>query len=49
MQIMPKAVLESMFLLTDYALRTLTGFRKPLVSCESGFQKPFRKAPGRFK
>jgi hypothetical protein len=29
-----------MFGLTDLAVRTLAGFRKPLVFCELGFQKP---------
>jgi hypothetical protein len=44
MQTLLKAVPESMFRLTDFALRTLAGFRKPLVYRESGFQKPLRKA-----
>jgi hypothetical protein len=30
-----------MFQLTDLAARTLAGFRKPLVFCESGFQNRF--------
>jgi hypothetical protein len=32
-----KAILESMFQLTDSAVRTLAGFRKLLVYGESGF------------
>jgi hypothetical protein len=41
MQTLPKTVPESMFWLTDFAVRTLVGFRKPLVKCESGFRKLF--------
>ncbi len=51
MQTLPKSVPESMFLITDFAVRTLAGFRKLLVYCESvsesrfvrllaGFRKP---------
>ncbi len=49
MQTLPKAVPEYMFGLTDFALRTLAGFRKPLVYCESGFRKPLRQATGGFQ
>jgi hypothetical protein len=28
---------ESMFMLTDFAVRTLAGFRKQPVYCKSGF------------
>jgi hypothetical protein len=39
-----KAVQESLFCLTDFAVRALAGFfSKPLVYCESGFRKPLRK------
>jgi hypothetical protein len=47
-QIVPKAVPESMLRLTDFTVWTLAGFRKPLVYCESGFQKPFHQACGGF-
>jgi hypothetical protein len=40
---LPEAVSESMFRLTDLAVRTMAGFRKPLVFCESGFGKPLCK------
>jgi hypothetical protein len=43
------AVPESMFRLTDFTVRTLAGFRKPLVYSEPGFQKLFHKAPGGFQ
>jgi hypothetical protein len=36
-QILPKAITESMSQLTAFAVRTLLGFTKPLVYCESGF------------
>jgi hypothetical protein len=49
MQTLPKAVPESMFRLTDFAIRTLAGFRKPLVYCELGFRKPLHKATGGFQ
>jgi hypothetical protein len=35
-----------MFRLTEFALRTLVGFRKLLVYCKSGFRKPFQKITG---
>ncbi len=38
-QTLQKAVPESMFQLTDFAVRILAGFRKPLVYCEPGFHK----------
>jgi hypothetical protein len=38
-----------MFRLTDFAVRTPAGFRKPLVYCESGFRKPLCKATGGFQ
>jgi hypothetical protein len=45
-----KAVPESLFRLTDFAVRTLEGFfSKPLVYCESGFRKPLRKSTGGFQ
>jgi hypothetical protein len=40
---------KSMLRLTDFALRTPAGFRKHLVYCELGFQKPLSKATGRFQ
>ncbi len=43
-----KAVPESMFRLTYFAVRTPVGFRKPMIYCESGFRKQLRKATGRF-
>jgi hypothetical protein len=46
MKILPKAIPESMLRLTDFTVRTLAGFRKMLVYCESGFRKPFQKACG---
>jgi hypothetical protein len=46
MQILLKAVAESMVLLTDFAVRTPVGFKKPLIS---GFRKPLSKATDRFK
>jgi hypothetical protein len=50
MQILPKAVPESMFRLTDFAVRTPAGFRKPPVYCESGFRKALLlKATGEFQ
>ncbi len=49
MQILPKAIPEPMLQLTDLAVRTLAGFRKPLAYFESGFRKPFCKASGGFK
>jgi hypothetical protein len=49
MQTLPKAVQESMFQLTDFVIRTLVGFRKQFVYCESGFGKPLHKAPGGFQ
>jgi hypothetical protein len=49
MQILPKAVPESMFRLTDFVVRTPVVFRKPLVYCESGFRKPLCKATGGFQ
>jgi hypothetical protein len=49
MQTLPKAVPESMFHLTDFAIRTLAGFRKLLVYCELGFRKLLHKAIGRFQ
>ncbi len=48
LQTLLKAYAESMVRLTDFAVRMLPGFRKLLVSCESGFQKPFCKVTGRF-
>jgi hypothetical protein len=49
MQTLPKTVPESMFQLTDFAIRTLVGFRKPLVYCESGFRKLLHKATSVFQ
>ncbi len=40
-QTLPKAVAESMFRLTDFAVRTLTCFKKPLVYCEPGSKSRF--------
>ncbi len=48
MQTIPKAVPEAMFRPNDFIVRTLEGFRKLLVYCESGFQKLFHKAIGGF-
>jgi hypothetical protein len=45
-----KAVPESLFRLTDFAVRALAGFfSKPLVNCESGFRKPLCKSSGGFQ
>jgi hypothetical protein len=49
MQTLPKADPESMFQLTDFSVRTLAGFRKPLVFYELGFRKPVCKATGGFQ
>jgi hypothetical protein len=49
MQTLPKAVPESMFQLTGFAIRTPAGFRKPLVYSESGLQRPSLKATGVFQ
>jgi hypothetical protein len=49
MQTLPKAVPESMFQLTGFAVRTPEGFRKLLVYSESGLQKPSLKATGVFQ
>ncbi len=49
MQTLPKAVPESMFRLTDFAVRTPKDFRKPLVYYEMGFRKPLRKSTGGFQ
>jgi hypothetical protein len=38
---LPKADPESMFWRIDLAIRTLPGFRKPLVFCESGSESRF--------
>jgi hypothetical protein len=46
---LPNAVPESMFWLTDLAVRTMVCFRKLPVFCEPGFQKPLRKATGGFQ
>jgi hypothetical protein len=46
---LPKAISESMFRLANLGVRTLAGFRKPLLLCESGFRKPIRKATGGFQ
>ncbi len=42
-----KAVPESIFRLTDFAVRTLAGSRKPLVSFELGFRKLLCKSKWR--
>jgi hypothetical protein len=45
-----KAVPESLFQLTDFAVRALAGFfSKRLVFYESGFRKPLRKSTGGFQ
>jgi hypothetical protein len=44
-----KSLPESMFWLTDFAVRTPVDFRKPLVYCESGFVKPLCKSTGGFQ
>jgi hypothetical protein len=45
-----KAIPESLFWLTDFAVRALAGFfSKLLVYCESGFQKLLRKSTGGFQ
>ncbi len=50
MQTLLKVVPESLFRLTDFAVRALAGFffSKPLVYCELGFRKPPRKSTGGF-
>ncbi len=49
-QTLLKAVPESLFRLTDFAVGALEGlFSKPLVYCESGFQKLPRKSTGGFQ
>jgi hypothetical protein len=49
MQILSKAVPESLFRLTDFTARSLMGFRKPLGYCESDFRTPLHKAIGMFQ
>ncbi len=45
-----KAIPESLFRLTDFAVRALAGFSsKLLVYCESGFRKPLHKSTGGFQ
>jgi hypothetical protein len=49
-QILLKAVPNSLFRLTDFPVRALAGFfSKLLVYCESGFWKPLRKSTGGFQ
>jgi hypothetical protein len=49
-QTLLKAISESLFRLTDFAVRALAGFfSKPLVYCELGFRKPLRKSTGGFQ
>jgi hypothetical protein len=49
-QTLQKAVPESLFRLTDFAVRILAGFfSKPLVYRESGFRKLFCKSNGGFQ
>jgi hypothetical protein len=45
-----KAVPESLFQLTNFAVRALAGFlSNPLMYCESGFRKLLHKSTGGFQ